>query len=227
MSYLNRLLCDTGGPQPRASTVPPNAHRKPKTPSQRQRAPKSGQLQRTTDAVMDAMLALLKEHGYRDITMDQVAEQSGVARSTIYRRWGSIAQLAIEAFERALGPGLPSPDHGAVREDLVHLYRRFAKILNKSLWGRVLPSLIEAAAADAAFAELLARLEYERRVNSRTILERGIARGELAPDTPVDRIIELLSGLMYHRHMISGERLSEPGLVEWMVDAALAQHLRH
>ncbi|MEM1231443.1 MAG: TetR/AcrR family transcriptional regulator [Pseudomonadota bacterium] len=188
------------------------------------RAPKTGQLQRTSEAVLDAVLALLREQAYRDMTIDQIAQRSGIARSTIYRRWGSVAELVIQAFERALGPGLPSPDHGDVRTDLVHLYRRFAKILKGSLWGQVLPSLIEAAAGDAEFAQLLARLERERRLNSRTILERGIERGELTPDTPVDRIVELLSGLMYHRYLISGEKLGERGLVEWMVDAALAQH---
>lgn len=195
-------------------------------PAASKRAPKLGQIERTTNAVMDAVLELLKDHSYRDLSIDLIAEHSGIARSTIYRRWGSVAQLAIDAFEQALGPGLPSPDHGDVRTDLVHLYHRFAKILRSSLWGRVLPSLIEASATDADFRALLSRLDDERRINGRTIIRRAVERGELGTDANPEWIIDTLSGLIYHRYLITDTELNEEGLIEWAVDSCLAGHMR-
>ena len=188
-----------------------------------QRAPKLGQLERTEARVMSAVTELLGEVGYRQLSVDLIAERSGVGRATIYRRWKTIPTLAIAAFESALGPGLPAPDHGEVRTDLVHLYRRFAKILSNSLWGELLPSLIEANKNDPAFKGMLARLDRERRTNSITILERAQGRGQLPTDANLDWIIDALSGPLFYRFLVSGGRLSERGLVEWVVDSVLSQ----
>ena len=171
---------------------------------------------------MQAVTELLGEVGYRQVTIDQIAERSGVGRATIYRRWKNVPTLAIAAFEAALGEGLPAPDHGDVRTDLVHLYRRFARILGGSLWGRMLPSLIEANKNDPAFDGMLARLDQERRTNSLTILQRALERGELLADTNIDWVIDALSGPLYYRFLISGGTLTDPGMVEWMVDGVLS-----
>ena len=194
----------------------------PVDPSGRQRAPKEGQLQRTEDRVMEAVTELLREVGYRQMTIDLIAERSGVGRATIYRRWNNVPTLALAAFETALGPGIPAPDHGDLRTDLIHLYRRFAKILSSSLWGELLPSLIEANKNDPVFDGMLSRLDKERRTNSRTILIRAQERGELSSETKIDWIIDTLSGALYYRFLITGERLNEKGLVEWVVDSVLS-----
>ena len=105
-----------------------------------ERAPKQGQLQRTEARVMHAVSELLGEVGFRGLSIDLVAEASGVGRATIYRRWKTVPMLALSAFEFALGPGLPAPDHGDLRTDLIHLYRRFAKVLGQENWVRMLPA---------------------------------------------------------------------------------------
>lgn len=205
--------------------MPQNAKTSPKTAPKTNagvRAPKASQLERTELAVMEAMTELLREVGYRQITVDLVAQRSGVARSTIYRRWASLPILAIAAFDAALGPGLPSPDHGDVETDLIHLYRRFTKILANSFWGELLPSLIEASKNEPAFDGLLARLDKDRRVNSLTILKRGVERGEIDAKANLDWIIDSLSGMLYYRFLISGGKLNEKGLVEWAVRTVLA-----
>jgi len=171
---------------------------------------------------MAAVTELLSEVGYRQMSVDLIAERSGVGRATIYRRWKTVPALALAAFESALGPGLPAPDHGDVRTDLVHLYRRFAKILTGSLWGQLLPSLIEANKNDPAFDGMLARLDRERRTNSMTILKRAQDRGELTKDVNLDWMIDTLSGPLYYRFLVSGGALGERGMVEWIVDSVLA-----
>ena len=180
-------------------------------------------MQRTEERVMQAVTELLAEVGYRQMTIDLIAQRSGVGRATIYRRWQNVPTLAVSAFEALLGPGLPAPDHGDVRTDLIHLYRRFAKILLQSQWGELLPSLIEANKNDPAFDGMLARIDRERRTNSQTILERAKARGEIDAQANVDWVIDTLSGAFYYRFLISGGRLAERGLVEWIVDSVLSQ----
>lgn len=192
---------------------------------QTQRAPKHGQIDRTVKKVLKTTSSLLRKHGYRQLTIDMVASESGVARSTLYRHWSNIAELTIAAFDAALGPNPPPPDLGDLRSDLVFAYTRFHKILKRSLWGSVMPSLIEASKTDPRFAGLLERLVDERRETGRSLFLRAIENGEILPDSKYEWAIDALTGAYYHRLLVTGGRLDEEGMVEWLVDAVLHQML--
>lgn len=187
------------------------------------RAPKLPQLERTRSRVIDAAAALLLETALRDLTIEHVAQRSGIARSTIYRHWDNIAELAIDAFDAALGPNPPPPDLGDIRSDLIALYKRFAKILRAPIWRTVLPSLLEASMKDARFRQLLNGMVDARRADERLIFARAIERGEIARDAPVEWALDAVTGAYYHRLLLSGADVSEKGMAEWLVDAALAQ----
>lgn len=187
------------------------------------RAPKTTQINRTRNTVLDAVIALLSEVGYRQLTVELISQRTGVARSTIYRHWRSVPEMAIEAFDRALGPNPPVPDTGNVREDLLTSYLGLSKILKRSIWGKALPSLIEATHNDPSFEGLLVRLTKQRRKNTRVILRRAIDRGEIKPETNTDWVLDSLSGLLYHRMLVTGGGLQNPAMIEWAVDSALSQ----
>ena len=64
---------------------------------------------RPRDASLDARIlsetcALLAARGFRGLRIDEVARRAGVPKSTIYRRWPSLAELAVDAVDAALGP---------------------------------------------------------------------------------------------------------------------------
>lgn len=173
-------------------------------------------------AVLDATLVLLSEVGYRQLTIGLVSERSGVARSTIYRYWKNIPELAIAAFDFALGPRSPAPDTGDVRRDLITIYEWLAAALRRSIWGKALPSLIEAARNEPAFAGLLPRLADQRREGSRKRLVKAIEQGELRPDANPEWILDMLTGLLYYRLLVTGGDLREPGMIDWAVDSVLS-----
>ncbi|HWS71342.1 MAG TPA: TetR/AcrR family transcriptional regulator [Thermoanaerobaculia bacterium] len=50
------------------------------------------------EELVSAALALLRERGYRDFTVDAVAERTGIAKTTIYRRWPTKGALAAAAI---------------------------------------------------------------------------------------------------------------------------------
>ena len=52
-----------------------------------------GKADATADQVLDAALALFIESGLRRTTMDDVAQQAGIGRATLYRRFGDKDQL--------------------------------------------------------------------------------------------------------------------------------------
>ena len=53
----------------------------------------------TEQMVFDATVALVTELGPAAVTIERVASRSGVARSTIYRRWPDVNRLFVEAFK--------------------------------------------------------------------------------------------------------------------------------
>ena len=53
-----------------------------------------------TDAVLDAVVGLLAEHGTRRWSMEDVAERAGVGRATVYRRFASRDDLVRAAIAR-------------------------------------------------------------------------------------------------------------------------------
>ncbi|MBU3003917.1 TetR/AcrR family transcriptional regulator [Paraglaciecola arctica] len=190
------------------------------------RARKTTQMMRTKQAVLDTVVELLSEIGYRAITIEIISQRCGVARSTIYRHWKNIPELTIDAFDSAIGDTPEFPEQGDVRSNLVFLYRQFGKSLSRSIWGRVLPSLIEASHNDPKFENYLSSMANVRRQNAREMLQRAKSKGELKPEANVEWILDTLSGALYHRLLITGTALDEPGLVDWLIDSVLSTTLQ-
>lgn len=191
------------------------------------RAPKTRQIGRTVNAVLDTAAVLLQEVGYRGLTTELISSRSGVARSTIYRHWPNVAELALASFERSIGPAPDAPDLGDIRSDLIFIYERFSKMLRDDVWGSVLPSLIEAAQSDQQFADLLKKVVHERRETIRSVFTRSIERGEIFEDSKIEFAIDALTGAFYHRLLITGEDVGEEMMAEWLVDSVLSQMLCH
>ena len=53
--------------------------------------------------VLGATVELLGQHGYAGLRLDDVVAATGVAKSTIYRRWPSLAHLVVAAMAELLG----------------------------------------------------------------------------------------------------------------------------
>src|SRR5215212_6647530 len=51
--------------------------------------------------ILDAALELLREVGYDRLTMDAVASAAHASKASLYRRWGSKAQLVVDSLSRA------------------------------------------------------------------------------------------------------------------------------
>src|SRR5436305_12595458 len=64
-------------------------------------------------AILDAGLAMLREGGYRELSLDELARRAGTAKSSIYRRWPSKAALAAEVVRRELPPAHDTADADA------------------------------------------------------------------------------------------------------------------
>lgn len=67
-------------------------------------------------AILESTIALLGERGYRDFNVDVISERTGVAKTTIYRRWPSKAALVAAA----IAPMPPLTDAESIVTDTEH-----------------------------------------------------------------------------------------------------------
>src|SRR4051812_49977809 len=61
------------------------------------------------ERILEQVLALLGSRGYGGLTLDELAARSGVAKSTILRRWPSKAAGAAAGGERLALPSVHRP----------------------------------------------------------------------------------------------------------------------
>lgn len=157
---------------------------------------------RSRAAVIDATLELLGEGGFAGLSVDAIARRSGVARTTIYRHWSTLAEIAHEAAMSTVGIKAV-PDTGDSRADLRAHIGALADKLNHSAWGRMLPVLVDAAGRDPEILELQRQFTAERRTAAMAIARAGVERGEIRADVDLDLVGEMLVGAIFTRHLVT------------------------
>jgi AcrR family transcriptional regulator len=175
----------------------------------------------TEQAILEATRELLAEGGVQHLTVEKVAARSGVAKTTIYRRWRSKDELALAVLLKMVEQIVEVPDLGDVRAELIGFVDGAVKILRDTLMGRVMQGLVSDLATDPSLGRSFRERIVAFRVSEvRRVLDRAIERGELRPDIDVDLVHELLFGPVYYRLLLSGGDL-DAGLAARIVDTVL------
>ena len=181
----------------------------------------AGRGARTEKAILDATRELLAEAGVPELTVERVAARSGVAKTTIYRRWRGKDELALAVLIDMVTNVVATPDLGETREELIAFVNAAVTILGSTLMGRVIQGLVSELATNPDLAHAFRERVVAMRVAEvRRLIERGIERGDLRADTDVELAHELLFGPIYYRLLLSGAPLDER-LAERVVDAVL------
>lgn len=169
---------------------------------------------RSRAAILRAAADLLIEVGSGGVTIEGIAERSGVAKTTIYRHWKSRSQLVFDAFESLFGPHEANVGAGPLREQLQGILEQLSRGLTVSEWAPAVSALIEAADRDQELRQLVQDFLLVRMERGREALRRAIQRGELRPDIDVDVAIGVLVGPIFYRRLVSRERLNDAVVAE-------------
>jgi AcrR family transcriptional regulator len=179
--------------------------------------------ERSKQAILDATRELLvEEGGVRSLTIEAVAARSGVAKTTIYRRWRDKWELALDAVMIDVLPRFANPvDVGDTRKELLTFIGSVVKTLSASPYGPAMQALVSEIATEPALGRVYREQVVEpRRRQLQPVIERGTARGDLRPDTDLRLLHELLVGPVFYRLLLSGDALDR-NLGPRIVDAIL------
>ena len=160
--------------------------------------PRSEQANR---AAIEATTEVLLESGVDGVTLDEVAARSGVAKSTLYRHFGTKeAMIALAA--RGCVVEHPTPDTGNLEDDLLFLFGRYEASEQDMRFPRLLPMLIAAGLRDPKMQEVVDEVIAQRRGPIHTVLKLAQLRGEISPDLDLDAAVATIVGPLTYRRIV-------------------------
>lgn len=176
--------------------------------------------QAVVDAVLEQALHELATSGIHAFSVERVAINAAVNKTSVYRRWPTREALVVAALERTLvGVTSQVPDTGTLRGDLLGLLAPVVGLLSSPVGVGVLRASV-AESASSAVREL-ATGELRRTTNPiAAIVARARRRGEWRAGVSGRQLVFMLVGAMMHRVLLEHAKLSKTWVLG-LVDLAL------
>lgn len=173
-------------------------------------------------AILTAAVDLLAERGLAAMSIEEVASRAGVGKATIYRRWPSKGLLALDAFVVSFRAEQPRPDTGTLRGDLLAALHTWVRAVTQTPLGPMLTGLIAEAQHDPELRGAWRdRVLEPLRSQHRIMLDRAMARGEIAATVDRDVVLDLFFGAAEHR-LLLGHLPMTGEFIAKVVDVILA-----
>ena len=167
-----------------------------------------GRSARIRQSVIEATMAVLRDRGWDQFSIAEVASRAGVHETSIYRRWGTRERLATDALLTTGEQDLPVPDTGTLRGDLTGFATEISRYVSTPL-GLALARAMATPTGDPAIAEASARYFQTRFELASVIIDRAVARGEIPAGADAALALEMLIAPLHFRTLVSHQPLDD------------------
>jgi len=160
-------------------------------------------------AVLEATRALITEGGYSAATIEAISARSGVAKTSIYRRWPNRATIVVELLMRIATEAVPIPTGRDPKRSIRTEMKGVAEVSDQ-LPGQLLRALLGEAQRDPEVATALVEGVFHPRseATSRAV-RRAQAEGSLREDIPPLLAVDLLFGPIFYRMLVRHQPLND------------------
>lgn len=144
------------------------------------------------------------------MTVEGIAATARVHKSTLYRWWPDKTALVADALSEHLSTG-PVPDTGNTRDDVIAWLRVTIANYTATPAGVAMPALISdlASRPDGLGAFRESFFLAQRRAGCAALIQRGIERADLPPDTDIELFMDALAGTVFYRELVSGQPIAD------------------
>ena len=154
-------------------------------------------------AILAATLKMVAAHGVTATTIEGIAAEAGVGKTTIYRRWRSKNDLIVAAVAQMAPRGDP-PDTGTLYGDL----KALAELQRQRLAGTGLLTVAPRVLAESMNDPELHQGFLDSVINPlrgliRLFIQRAVDRGDLRPDLNVEALVDILHSLPIYKILTS------------------------
>ena len=166
-------------------------------------------------SILRAAMELLGEAGIHAVTMDAVAQRAGAGKASLYRRWKSKDELLADALT------LHSPidvevDTGSLRDDLIGIYAHYYGLGNHVMQAAVQEMLGNVRQHMAWTEKVAPERLTARRAKVRALVERAVARGEIAPPDDMDLLLDLVPAMILYRYYTRSQKVTRASIARFV-----------
>jgi AcrR family transcriptional regulator len=149
----------------------------------------------TRESVLDVTYRLLEERGYAGVTTDDIAAEARMSKATIYRYWRTKQQLVVDATRSHFGT-VDTPDLASFRAEVHWIVEHRMRDYRDPRTLRLVAELVGAAVSDPQLRPLFAEWVAQLSDALETVVERGVARGDVREDVDRTAAVALIAGLV-------------------------------
>jgi AcrR family transcriptional regulator len=173
------------------------------------RAPGRPRSEESRQSILRSTLKLLKQDGFPELSIEAIAADANVGKTTVYRWWPTKAALVADAFSTSADEELRFPNTGSVYTDISLQMRGLIRIF-RSQRGKIVAALLAGGQSDPELLKAYReRFLWPRRRQAYQTLQRGVDRGELPVGCDFDLILDSLYGPILMRFLIRHVKLEE------------------
>lgn len=136
--------------------------------------------------------------GYAALRLDDVATRAGVAKTTIYRRWPTKAELVQSAIFSRIGPDEMLPDTGSLRGDILALLDQSISLI-ATPEGRALAKMLMTERADPEVDRMCRSMRDASRRHRAKVVVRAQERGDIPADVDAILVVDSIFGVVLNR----------------------------
>lgn len=149
----------------------------------------------TRASILDETYGLLKKHGYRALTTDDIAAAARVSKATIYRLWRTKQQLVVDAARTHFG-SVDAPDLGSFRAEVHWILEQRMRDYRDDSTLRLVAEMVGASVSDPALADLFADWVAHLSDAIRLVVDRAIDRGDVAGTIETAALNSIIAGVV-------------------------------
>ena len=173
---------------------------------------------RVRQVILDAAIELLVERGAHEVTANRIAEETGVARTTIYRQWPDQASLLLATIDTVIAPSFDPSTTGDVMVDLRQTLINLRKRLKVRPIRPIFAALVTLASRDDGMVNAQQRFVSGLVQPTTDVLEVACERGALPANLDCAAATASLAGPLLHQSLIMRQPINDD-----LIDLLMAQ----
>ena len=153
-------------------------------------------------AILAAARKVIATRGYTGATMEEIAKVGRVGKDTLYRRWSTKEQLALDVVDTLAQDAVrPSPIDPDPRLNLFMFVKDLVRLYRTTDFGALVSGIVGEAARNDDLAEHFAEFWQRRRA-----IAASLVRDVIGPDAKPPEVESALDGLLgpiYYRLLLT------------------------
>ncbi|WP_331719332.1 TetR/AcrR family transcriptional regulator [Streptomyces sp. NBC_00158] len=159
--------------------------------------------------IFTATLDMLGSLGFDSLTIEGVAQRSGVNKTTIYRWWSSKSELLRDALLHSHVLRFDPADTGSLRGDLTAIAEQVQQLLDDEHRRTIVEAALVGAVRHQAMRDLVVSFLDDRFGRHQPVFERAVARGDLPPDADPAPLVDALAGALWMRILVRRDAVAD------------------